>query len=70
MHTDDDYRPLMAGYANYPAPGAPEPTPTPTPPPPPTGVPEFNAMGLVALVGALSVVLAVTTVGSKRKRRE
>ena len=36
----------------------------------PVGVPEFNAMGLVALVGVMSVLLAVTTVGSKRKRRE
>ena len=50
-------------------PGAePTPTPTPTPTPGPVGVPEFNAMGLVALVGVLSVLLAVTTVG--RKRRE
>ncbi len=45
-----------------------EPTPTPTPGPGPTGVPEFNAMGLIALIGVLSVVLAVTTVGRKRKR--
>ena len=35
----------------------------------PVGVPEFNAMGLLALIGVLSAVLAVTTVG-KRKRRE
>ncbi len=48
----------------------PTPTPTPTPGPGPVGVPEFNALGLVALIGLLSVLLAVTTVGSKRKRRE
>ena len=67
---DMDYRPLMEGYANYPAPAEPEPTPTPTPTPgpAPTGVPEFNAMGLVALVGVLSVLLAVTTVGRKRRQ--
>ena len=61
----------MAKYENYPAPTGPEPTPTPmptpTPGPGPVGVPEFNAVGLVALVGVLSVVLAVTTVGRRRQ---
>ena len=67
-----DYRPLMDKFENYfeEAEPTPTPTPTPTPGPGPVGVPEFNAMGLVALVGVLSVLLAVTTVGSKRKRRE
>ena len=64
----EDYRPLMDKFENYFEEA--EPTPTPTPTPGPVGVPEFNAMGLVALIGVLSVLLAVTTVGSKRKRRE
>ena len=38
---------------------------TPTAPTPPVPVPEFNAIGLLALIGILSVVLAVATL---RKR--
>lgn len=34
----------------------------------PVAAPEFNAIGLIALVGILSVVLATTTV-CRRKRR-
>ena len=66
----EDYRPLMDKFENYFEEAEPTPTPTPGPGPGPVGVPEFNAMGLVALVGVLSVLLAVTAVGSKRKRRE
>ena len=46
-----------------------EPSPTLTPPPLPMGVPEFSPLGLLALIGLLSAVLAVATVG-KRKRWE
>ena len=44
----------------------PAPTPTPHPGPGPVGVPEFNALGLVALIGVLSVTLVVT---SKRRKK-
>ena len=64
----EDYRPLMAGYENYPAPAGPEPTPTPTPTGP-TGVPEFSPLGLVALIGVLSVLLAGTTMGRGKRRQ-
>jgi len=67
--TDKDYRPLMAGYENYPAPAGPEPTPTPTPTPGPTGVPEFSPLGLIALIGVLSVLLAGTTIGRGKRRQ-
>ena len=67
MHTDRDYRPLMAGYENYPAPARPEPTPTPTPTPP-VGVPEFNAMGLVALIHFLSFPKKEPVLRKKIKR--
>ena len=74
---DKDHRPLMEKFENYPAPTptptptptpSPTPTPTPTPGPGPVAVPEFTPLGLIALVGLLSVVLAVTTVSSRRRR--
>ena len=40
---------------------------TPTAAPPPVPVPEFNAVGLLALVGILSVLLAVATLKRKRE---
>jgi len=46
-----------------------QPTPTPTPPPPPpspVAVPEFNVIGLVALIGILTIILAFAT--SRRKK--
>ena len=46
----------------------PTPTPTPGPGPGPTAVPEFSPMGLIALIGVLSVLLVGTTIG-RRKRR-
>ena len=36
--------------------------------PPPVPVPEFSPLGLVALIGVLSVLLAVTSIGGRRKR--
>ena len=56
---------LVVEYGEEPTP---TPTPTPTPGPGPTGVPEFNVMGLIALIGVLSVVLAVTTIGRRRRQ--
>ena len=44
-------------------------SPTPAPNPgPPVAVPEFNATGLLALIGITSIVLAVTILASNRKR--
>jgi len=66
--TDMDYWPLKAKFENYPSPTpSPTPTPTPTPGPGPVAVPEFSPLGLLALIGLLSVVLAVTTVCWKRE---
>jgi len=45
------------------------PAATPTPGPGPVGVPEFSPVGLVALIGVLSVLLAGTTI-SRGKRRQ
>jgi len=45
------------------------PAATPTPTPGPTGVPEFSPMGLIALIGVLSVLLAGTTIGRGKRRQ-
>jgi len=44
---------------------APFGNPTPTPAPPAVPVPEYNAVGLLALIGILSVVLAIATMRRK-----
>ena len=45
------------------------PAATPTPGPGPTGVPEFSPLGLIALIGVLSVLLAGTTIGRGKRRQ-